>query len=91
VPAIYALQFAYRILLALAGSQDAHGRWAAIAAPINASGFAWAAIASGIIVERLGIQALAIATLTGMSLCTLLLMLTRKPALVAQASAMRKR
>lgn len=72
-PAICALQFCFPILLALAGSIDAEGRVAAIAAPLIVSGFAWAAILAGIVVDHWGLAALPIATEIGMILCTGLL------------------
>ncbi|WP_439101061.1 MFS transporter [Congregibacter sp.] len=73
VPAVFALQFNFPILLALAGSLDEHGRWAGIAAPLITSGFAWAAIVAGQVVELMGLEALASATALGMVLCAVLL------------------
>ncbi|MFK8043768.1 MFS transporter [Congregibacter sp.] len=73
IPAVFALQFNFPILLALAGSLDTHGRWAGIAAPLITSGFAWAAIVAGQVVELKGLEALASATAFGMLLCTVLL------------------
>lgn len=73
VPAVFALQFNFPILLALAGSLDDHGRWAGIAAPLISSGFAWAAILAGQIVQHLGMDSLAGATAAGMLLCGALL------------------
>ena len=81
VPAIYALQFACPILLSFAGAQDKEGHWAAVAAPLVTSGFAWAAIASGMIVDVWGLHALSIVTLGGMFLCgAMLWVVTRRPA-----------
>jgi MFS transporter len=76
VPAVFSLQFNFPILLALAGSLDRHGQWAAIASPLLTSGFAWAAISAGIIVRTWDIEALASATAIGMLLCLGLLQLT---------------
>jgi predicted MFS family arabinose efflux permease len=73
VPAVFALQFNFPILLALSGALDAHGRWAGIAAPLITSGFAWAAIVAGLIVEHFGMEALASVNVVGMALCALLL------------------
>ncbi|WOJ96291.1 hypothetical protein R0137_13690 [Congregibacter brevis] len=73
IPAVFALQFNFPILLALAGSLDSDGRWAGIAAPLITSGFAWAAIVAGQVVELRGLEALASATAFGMLLCTALL------------------
>ncbi|EAQ95855.2 MFS transporter [Congregibacter litoralis] len=73
VPAVFALQFNFPILLALAGSLDEHGRWAGIAAPLITSGFAWAAIVAGQVVQLRGLDALAGATALGMMLCAMLL------------------
>ena len=39
VPAIFSLQFNFPILLALSGSLDKDGQWAAIATPLLTSGF----------------------------------------------------
>ncbi|WOJ93652.1 hypothetical protein R0135_00445 [Congregibacter variabilis] len=73
VPAVFALQFNFPILLALSGSLDAHGRWAGIAAPLITSGFAWAAIVSGQVVQYKGLDALVSFTALGMLLCGALL------------------
>ena len=73
VPAIFALQFNVPILLALAGSLDKDGRWAAVGSPIITSGFAWAAIVAGQIVSYGGLDSLAPATASGMVVCALLL------------------
>ncbi|WP_156841208.1 MFS transporter [Novosphingobium aquimarinum] len=73
-PAIFALQFCFPVLLALAGSLDSEGRLAAIAAPIIVSGFAWAAILAGLLVDRWGLGSLPYATTAGMALCALLLL-----------------
>jgi hypothetical protein len=73
VPAVFSLQFNFPILLALAGSLDKHGRWAGIAAPLITSGFAWAAIAAGQLVQLRGLDSLASATAVGMLLCAMLL------------------
>ena len=72
VPAIFSLQFNFPILLALSGSLDEDGQWAAIATPLLTSGFAWAAISAGIIVNRWNLDALATATILGMLCCLLL-------------------
>lgn len=77
VPAIFSLQFNFPILLALSGSLDKEGQWAAIATPLLTSGFAWAAIAAGTIVNKWNVDALAIATAIGMSVCLLLLIPSR--------------
>ncbi|MEL7025478.1 MAG: MFS transporter [Pseudomonadota bacterium] len=69
VPAIFSLQFNFPVLLDLAGSLDEDGRWGAISAPLQTSGFAWAAILAGWIVGRYGIDALPIATGFGMAIC----------------------
>lgn len=78
IPAIFALQFNYPILLTLSGSLDDTGRWAAVATPLQASGFAWAAIIAGTLVSGFGIPMLAIATAVGMLLCLGLLILARQ-------------
>jgi hypothetical protein len=78
VPAIFSLQFNFPILLALSGSLDAEGRWAAIATPLLMSGFAWAAIVAGAIVSVGGIPALATATGLGLLICLLLLIPSRE-------------
>jgi hypothetical protein len=78
VPAIFSLQFNFPILLALSGSLDAEGRWAAIATPLLMSGFAWAAIVAGAIVSVWGIPALATATGLGLLICLLLLIPSRE-------------
>lgn len=75
VPAIFSLQFNFPILLALSGSLDKSGQWAGVATPLLTSGFAWAAIAAGIIVQTWGLNALGIATGLGMVLCLGLLVL----------------
>ncbi len=80
IPAIFSLQFNFPILLALSGSLDEQGRWAQIATPLLTSGFAWAAIAAGAIVEHWGIQELSRATTLGMIVCLGLLLLAREPA-----------
>lgn len=80
VPAVFALQFSFPVLVALSGSLDAQGRWAAVATPLLTSGFAWAAITAGQVVERAGIAALAVATAIGMALCLALLAGARRPA-----------
>lgn len=77
VPAIFSLQFNFPILLALSGSLDSDGQWASIATPLLVSGFAWAAIAAGAIVDRWDVTALATATAIGMLLCLLLLIPSR--------------
>lgn len=73
VPAVFSLQFNFPILLALSGTLDRHGQWAAIATPLLTSGFAWAAIVAGQIVSRWQVESLAIATALGMGVCLLLL------------------
>ncbi|MEM7764523.1 MAG: MFS transporter [Pseudomonadota bacterium] len=77
VPAVFALQFNFPILLDLAGSLDKAGRWGAIAAPLQTSGFAWAAILAGLIVGRYGVTAIPLATAVGMVICLFLLLLSR--------------
>ena len=77
VPAIFSLQFNFPILLALSGSLDEDGQWAAVAAPLITSGFAWAAIAAGLIVNQWNVAALGTATVVGMVLCLLLLIPAR--------------
>ncbi|MEL7297238.1 MAG: MFS transporter [Pseudomonadota bacterium] len=77
VPAVFALQFNFPILLDLAGSLDKAGRWGAIAAPLQTSGFAWAAILAGLIVGRYGVTAIPLATAAGMAICLFLLVLSR--------------
>ncbi|WP_339722761.1 MFS transporter [uncultured Paraglaciecola sp.] len=72
-PAICALQFSFPVLLSLAGTLDNHGRWAAIATPLFTSGFAWAAIMSGQVVEIWGLSTLATTTQIGMLICIVLL------------------
>lgn len=73
VPAVFALQFNFPVLLALAGSLDEHGAWAGVAAPIITSGFAWAAVVAGQLVQHLGLQSLPVATALGMLACAALL------------------
>jgi MFS family permease len=73
VPAIFALQFCFPVLIALAGQLDAHGRWAAIATPAITSGFAWAAILAGLVAGRWGVPALATACAAGMAACLAML------------------
>lgn len=85
IPAIFALQFSFPVLLALAGSMDREGHWAAMAAPIVTGGFAWAAIIAGVIVERWGISALPYATLAGMIVCAGLLLAIMRGAASATA------
>jgi len=77
VPAIFSLQFNFPILLALSGSLDTDGQWAAIATPLLTSGFAWAAISAGAIVTRWDIATLATATILTMCVCLLLLIPAR--------------
>jgi hypothetical protein len=79
VPAIFSLQFNFPILLAFSGSLDTEGQWAAIATPLLVSGFAWAAISAGAIVQRWNVGALATATAIGMATCLLLLIPSRAP------------
>ena len=73
VPAIFALQFSFPILLALAGSLDDSGAWVGVAAPLITSGFAWAAIVAGVVVGWFGLTALGWATASGMAVCVSLL------------------
>ena len=73
IPAIFSLQFNFPVLLSLYGELDGSGRWAAIGTPLLTSGFAWAAIAAGIIVDALGLMALAWFNLVAMVVCTLIL------------------
>ncbi|MEM7280941.1 MAG: MFS transporter [Pseudomonadota bacterium] len=69
VPAIFSLQFNFPILLAFSGSLDNTGQWAAVATPLLTSGFAWAAIVAGLVVETWGLEAIATATGIGMLGC----------------------
>jgi len=77
VPAIFALQFNFPILLALSASLDSDGQWASVATPLLVSGFAWAAIGAGAIVDHWNVAALGTATAIGMSICLLLLIPSR--------------
>lgn len=77
VPAIFALQFNFPILLALSGSLDTDGQWAAVATPLLVSGFAWAAISAGAIVDHWNVAMLGTATVIGMSICLALLIPSR--------------
>ena len=86
VPAVFALQFCFPIFLAISAALDRTGQWAAVATPLLTSGFAWAAISAGFIVERFGLEALASATVTGMLLCAALLPFTRAPSAAALAA-----
>lgn len=72
-PAICALQFSFPVLLSFAGELDNHGRWAAIATPLLTSGFAWAAVLSGQVVQQWGLDSLVLSTQIGMFVCSLLL------------------
>ena len=87
VPAIFSLQFNFPILLALSGSLDSDGQWAAIATPLLVSGFAWAAISAGAIVEHWNVAMLGTATLLGMTICLALLFLARTPNQSHQAAS----
>ncbi len=73
IPAVFALQFNFPVLLALAGSLDEHGGWAGVAAPIITSGFAWAAMVAGQLVQHRGLESLPLGTALGMLVCTVLL------------------
>lgn len=73
-PAITMLQFSFPMLLVLAGTLDSQGRWAAVATPLLTSGFAWAAVLAGMIVENWNIQALALSTQLGMLICIVMLL-----------------
>jgi len=73
IPAVCALQFTFPILLALAGSLDEHGHWAGIGAPLVTSGFAWAAVLAGVVVQNFSVEALGTTSALGMFLCVLLL------------------
>ena len=77
VPAVFSLQFCFPIFLAISADLDRTGHWASVATPLLTSGFAWAAISAGYIVERSGLPTLATATVAGMLACSLLLLLTR--------------
>lgn len=81
VPAIFSLQFNFPILLALCGSLDSDGQWAAIATPLLVSGFAWAAISAGAIVDHWNVATLGTATVIGMTICLALLFPSRAPAI----------
>jgi predicted MFS family arabinose efflux permease len=72
-PAIFALQFCFPVIMTLASSFDAEGRLAAIAAPLIVSGFAWAAILAGVVVDHWGLAALPGVTELGMMVCATLL------------------
>ncbi|MCR9279542.1 MAG: MFS transporter [Pseudomonadaceae bacterium] len=88
VPAVFSLQFCFPVLLALSGSLDRDGRWAAIATPVQTSGFAWAAILAGQVVGVWGTQVIGIVTSAGMAICLALLWLSREktPAQLARAT-----
>ena len=86
VPAIFSLQFNFPILLALCGSLDTEGQWAAIATPLLVSGFAWAAIAASTIVSHFEVAALGTATVIGMLACLVLLLISRPPAQLDQTA-----
>ncbi|MEM6818733.1 MAG: MFS transporter [Pseudomonadota bacterium] len=73
VPAVFSLQFNFPVLLDLAGSLDEEGQWGAIAAPLQTSGFAWAAILAGTLVGAFGLTAIPVATGAGMCVCLALL------------------
>jgi MFS family permease len=79
LPAIFALQFCFPVLLSLAGSVDETGRVAAIGAPLIVSGFAWAAILAGLIVKHWGIGALSAGTSAGMATSAVLLLIGTRP------------
>jgi hypothetical protein len=85
VPAIFSLQFNFPILLALSGSLDSDGQWAAVASPLLVSGFAWAAISAGAIVDQWNVEALATATVIGMIICLFLLIPARARKHLSQA------
>ncbi len=74
--AVISLQFSFPILLYMAGKCDAQGKWAAIAAPVITSGFAWAAILAGVLVQYYNMQILSGSTQVGMLICVLLLVLS---------------
>ena len=80
LPAIFALQFCFPVLLSLAGSVDETGRVAAIGAPLIVSGFAWAAILAGLVVKHWGIGALSVGTSAGMVSSAALLLIGTRPA-----------
>lgn len=73
VPAIYSIQFSFPVFLALAGELDKQGSWAAIATPLLTSGFAWAAILSGLVADAWGIKTIAWVNILGMASCAGLL------------------
>jgi len=73
VLAVFSLQFNFPVLLDLAGSLGQDGQWGAIAAPLQTSGLAWAAILAGTLVGVFGLAAIPIATGAGMCICLLLL------------------
>ncbi|MEM1260949.1 MAG: MFS transporter [Pseudomonadota bacterium] len=89
VPAVFALQFNFPVLLDLAGSLDRTGRWGAIAAPLQTSGFAWAAILAGLIVGRFGLDALPKATAIGMLVCLCLLAVASRRRTAAESTFVR--
>ncbi len=76
VPAIFALQFCFPILLSICGALDQQGYWAGVATPLITSGFAWAAITAGTIVEYFSINALPHVTFAGMIVCSILLLVS---------------
>lgn len=89
-PAITMLQFSFPMLLVLAGTLDSAGRWAAVATPLLTSGFAWAAVLSGFIVQNWDISALALSTQLGMMLCISLLLLSMWVARTARLAMVSK-
>lgn len=74
IPATFALQFSFPILLGLSGSLDKEGKWASIATPILTSGFAWAAVLAGWFYQIGGLPLVILASKLGIGLCTLLLL-----------------
>lgn len=87
IPAVFSLQFCFPIFLAMSAALDRTGQWAAVATPLLTSGFAWAAISAGLIVERFGLPALSSATIAGMVICGLLLLLSRERSNPASSTA----
>ncbi|MEM1232401.1 MAG: MFS transporter, partial [Pseudomonadota bacterium] len=86
---VFSLQFCFPVLLALASSLDAAGRWAAIATPVQTSGFAWAAIVAGWLVGLWQLEAIGYACVLGMAGCLVLLRFSRPEAARSHPHALR--
>jgi len=85
IPAVFALQFCFPIFLAISAALDRTGQWASVATPLLTSGFAWAAISAGLVVQQLGLAALGNLTIAGMLICLLLLLIANPQRSSAQA------